>query len=90
MGMMEIVLVGVLVAVAALYLLRRALAILRPRGGTDAGCAAGCGCGAESERGAVVMKATAPTITAAATPVRTDKGSAAKSQPNSTATTGLT
>ena len=87
---MEMVLVGVLVAVAALYLLRQALATFRPRQDADAGCAGGCGCGPESERGAVVMKATAPTITAAATPVRTDKGSAASSQPNSTATTGLT
>ena len=44
----EFIIVGVLVSVAALYLLRRVLAVIRPRRDDTAGCGGGCGCGPES------------------------------------------
>jgi hypothetical protein len=46
----QTLLVGLIVAVAALYVGRRAWATLRPK--RDAGCAAGCGCGDAAADGA--------------------------------------
>lgn len=47
-GWMQTVLVLVLVACAALFVLRRAWAVLRPK--RDAGCGSDCGCGTHGTR----------------------------------------